>query len=62
MMSKMLSGIKFRSKFTVNNTTYGKIYNCYLWEKNKGYGTKDHLLAIKKYGKTRIHRYTYKIK
>ena len=26
MMSKMLSGIKFRSKFTVNNTTYGKIY------------------------------------
>ncbi len=43
-------------------TTYSKIYNCYLWEKNKGYGTKDHLLAIKKYGKTKIHRYTYRIK
>ena len=27
-----------------------------------GYGTKDHLLAIKKYGITSIHRKTYKIK
>lgn len=26
MMSKMLSGIKFRSKFSVNNTVYGKMY------------------------------------
>ena len=26
--------------------------NKYKWDKNKGYGTKDHLLAIKNYGIT----------
>lgn len=28
----------------------------YQWEKNKGYGTKTHQLAIKKYGPTKYHR------
>jgi ribonuclease HII len=31
-------------------------YKGYKWEKNKGYGTKDHQKAIKKYGATRLHR------
>ena len=34
----------------------------YNWEKNKGYGTKDHLLAIKLYGITNFHRKSFKIK
>lgn len=31
-------------------------YPKYGWEKNKGYGTKEHQVAIKKYGITRLHR------
>lgn len=31
-------------------------YKRYNWDKNKGYGTKDHILALRKYGKTRLHR------
>lgn len=34
-------------------------YPEYLLEKNKGYGTKDHLDAIKKYGLTNIHRKSF---
>ncbi len=34
----------------------------YKWDKNKGYGTKDHLLAIKLYGITDFHRKSYNIK
>jgi len=31
-------------------------YKKYNWEKNKGYGTSDHLLALKKFGLTKEHR------
>ena len=31
----------------------------YAWKKNKGYGTKEHIQAIKKYGFTRLHRKTF---
>jgi len=31
-------------------------YKKYGWEKNKGYGTKRHIKAIKRYGLTRLHR------
>ncbi|OGM10954.1 hypothetical protein A2Z22_03750 [Candidatus Woesebacteria bacterium RBG_16_34_12] len=31
-------------------------YKKYKWRKNKGYGTKEHQKAIKKYGTTRHHR------
>ena len=31
----------------------------YCWNKNKGYGTKEHLLAIKIYGITNFHRKSY---
>ena len=37
-----------------------KNYPDYLWEKNAGYGTKEHLLAIKKCGITPIHRKSFK--
>ncbi len=33
-----------------------RAYKKYNWSKNKGYGTKDHIEALKKYGKTRLHR------
>ncbi len=39
---------------------YSKKYPGYLWEKNAGYGTKEHLLAIKKCGITPIHRKSFK--
>ena len=39
---------------------FSKKYPEYLWEKNAGYGTKEHLLAIKKYGITPIHRKSFK--
>jgi len=31
-------------------------YKKYLWDKNKGYGTKEHVRAIKRLGITRLHR------
>jgi ribonuclease HII len=31
----------------------------YRWEKNKGYGTKEHMDAIRKYGISRYHRKTF---
>ena len=33
-----------------------KLNGKYGWEKNKGYGTKDHQNALRKYGATRLHR------
>jgi len=37
-----------------------KKYPKYLWEKNFGYGTKDHLIGLKKYGITKHHRKKFK--
>lgn len=34
----------------------------YVWNNNKGYGTAAHCEAIEKYGQTRFHRKTFKIK
>jgi ribonuclease HII len=34
-------------------------YPNYLWEKNKGYGTKQHIEAIKEFGHTELHRKTF---
>lgn len=42
--------------------SYSKIYPLYKFEKNKGYGTKDHIIAIKKFGYCDIHRKSFKIK
>ena len=38
-----------------------KINYKYKWDKNKGYGTKDHLLAIKNYGITNFHRKSFNL-
>ena len=37
-----------------------KEYPQYGWEKNAGYGTADHIAALKQYGVTPHHRKTYK--
>ena len=34
-------------------------YPCYLWSKNKGYPTKEHIAAIKKYGTCVFHRRSF---
>ena len=36
-----------------------KKYKKYKWDINAGYGTKDHLKAIEKYGITKFHRKTF---
>lgn len=38
---------------------YAKIYPQYKFPNNAGYGTKDHLEALKKYGPTPIHRHSF---
>lgn len=37
----------------------GLEFPAYLWEKNFGYGTKDHLKALTKFGITKHHRLTF---
>jgi len=39
--------------------TAAKKYPQYLWHKNKGYGTKEHIAAIKKHGPTPLHRISF---
>ncbi|MEW5819057.1 MAG: ribonuclease HII [Cyanobacteriota bacterium] len=34
----------------------------YKWDKNKGYGTKEHIEAIRQHGRCRYHRQSFKIK
>ena len=41
-------------------TNLSKKFKKYSWSKNAGYGTKDHIVAIKKYGVTKFHRKTFK--
>tara|TARA_B100001741_G_scaffold109178_1_gene89883 strand:+ start:248 stop:820 length:573 start_codon:yes stop_codon:yes gene_type:complete len=40
-------------------TQMAKKFTKYAWDKNAGYGTKIHLLAIKKFGVTKHHRKTF---
>ena len=40
-------------------TNLGKKFKGYYWNKNYGYGTKQHLKAIKKLGITSHHRKTF---
>lgn len=37
-----------------------KEYPEYRWDKNKGYGTKEHVDALRKYGHTEYHRVSFK--
>ena len=41
-------------------TLYHKLFPCYNFIKNKGYGTAEHLNAIKQYGPSPIHRKGFK--
>jgi len=41
---------------------FSKKYPEYLFEKNKGYGTKDHREAISRYGLSNIHRKSFSLK
>ena len=41
-------------------TSLSKKFKKYSWSKNAGYGTRDHIFAIKKYGITKFHRKTFK--
>ena len=41
-------------------TKMSKKYKNYSWDKNAGYGTSEHLKAIKKFGITKHHRKTFK--
>ena len=41
-------------------TEMNKSFPNYQFNKNKGYGTADHLRALKKYGISKIHRKTFK--
>lgn len=43
----------YRDEMMIN---YGKIYVEYGWESNKGYGTKKHQEAIRRFGVTPLHR------
>tara|TARA_B110000008_G_scaffold59956_1_gene59480 strand:+ start:382 stop:945 length:564 start_codon:yes stop_codon:yes gene_type:complete len=45
-----------RDKFI---TSLSKKFKNYGWDTNSGYGTKEHLRAIKKYGITKHHRKTF---
>ena len=37
-----------------------KKFSRYFWDKNAGYGTKNHIVAIKKFGVTKHHRKTFR--
>ncbi len=41
-------------------TDISKNFKIYKWHLNAGYGTKEHLRAIKKFGITKFHRKTFK--
>ena len=41
-------------------TKMSKKFTKYAWDKNSGYGTKIHLIAIKKFGATKHHRKTFR--
>ena len=47
-----------RDKFMVEISNK---YNKYAFEKNKGYGTKEHRLAIQRYGLSDIHRKSFNL-
>lgn len=41
---------------------YSQEFPQYMWHKNAGYGTKEHLEAIKLYGISPYHRHSFKVK
>ncbi len=43
-------------------TCLDKVYEGYALSKNKGYGTKEHYMALKKMGPTLFHRFTFNLR
>ena len=40
-------------------TKMSKRFSRYYWDRNAGYGTKEHIIAIRKFGITKYHRKTF---
>ena len=61
-LSVSISAASVIAKVTRDHMLYDidKEYPMYDLKNNKGYGTKKHLEAIKKYGITKYHRLSYK--
>lgn len=64
LKSHSIGAASILAKVTRDNimADYAKKYPEYGFEKNQGYGTKKHLEAIRKLGRTPIHRITFKLK
>ena len=54
------ASIVAKSKRDAFMTSLSKLYPCYGWEKNAGYGTGEHLAAIEREGITVHHRRSFK--
>jgi len=63
-LSISIAAASIIAKVTRDNlmVEYAKEFPEYLWDKNAGYGTKDHLDSIGKYGLSPYHRKSFKIK
>lgn len=48
-----------RDKYITDLSATNETLNRYGWEKNKGYGTKEHFEAVRKYGMSDYHRRTF---
>ena len=58
LISRTIAAASIIAKVTrdLHMSSLGMEYPGYSFEKNKGYGTKDHMIAIKSRGPTEIHR------
>ncbi|MDD4856803.1 MAG: ribonuclease HII, partial [Candidatus Krumholzibacteria bacterium] len=36
-------------------------FQCYCFKRNKGYGTKQHIEAIRRWGRTELHRRSFRV-
>ena len=59
-LSIAAASIVAKSKRDAFMTSISKLYPCYGWEKNAGYGTREHLAAIESEGITAHHRRSFK--
>ena len=59
-LSIAAASIVAKSKRDAFMTSLSKLYPCYGWEKNAGYGTREHLAAIERKGITAYHRRSFK--
>ena len=60
-LSKLLAKEE-HDKYIINLLNEHSDLRKYDLEKNMGYGTKNHITAISKYGYSKFHRFSYRIK